>query len=475
MSRLKKSLRILRQTIIIVLITFALTEIAFRIYGRVNPTFIFYGNSYNRFRAKPNSYHYDFRMNSKGFNDVEFNPQKAEGTFRIIGIGDSFAYGVVPYQNNYLTVLEENLNKSGQKIELLNMGISSTGPKDYLSVLVKEGLELKPDMVMLSFFIGNDFTDPTVEKVDRGLYTYSYVATFIKYMIDINTKYKDQPVIANPSSFDVYQDDKPTFDDDYFFKLEVGRSEIYKKQSSLFDSQFAEALGYLKQIKAICEARKIALTVVLIPDEVQVNKALQAKVMQVKTFSVKAEDFDFTMPNRRLGASLQEAGIKYIDLMNDFVNVANQTTLYKPDDTHWNIAGNKLAAEMIQKRLFGDATDQDTTPVKESATPAAPSTYEGVHDRTDCQSVKGWAWDTRYPNAPIKIELYDGESLIATIPADRFRKDLLDAHKGNGAHAFEYTIPARLKDDKPHTIRAKIAGTETPLTNTAQQIRCPLK
>ena len=59
------------------------------------------------------------------------------------------------------------------------------GPKEYLSLFVDEGLELKPDMLLLSFYIGNDFTDCFREK---KLYEYSYVATFINYLITLETK-----------------------------------------------------------------------------------------------------------------------------------------------------------------------------------------------------------------------------------------------------------------------------------------------
>lgn len=471
MPRWKQALITLRQIVVILLITVVLAEIAFRIYARINPTFIFYGNSYNRFRAKPHSYDYDFQINSQGFKDVEFSKQKQQGTFRVLGLGDSFAYGIVPYQYNYLTLLEDGLNKSGKKVEVINMGIGGTGPRDYLSVLVKEGLELSPDMVIVSFFIGNDFTDPSVEKIEKSVYSYSYVATFAKYLVDVRTKYNEQPVREAPVDFEQYYDDKPTFVDDHFVKLEIGRSEIFQKQSELFQNQFAEAVGYLKQIKDICDAHKVGLAIVLIPDEVQVNKTLQFRVMQIKTFSVSADDFDFTLPNRMLTAKLKDLGIEFVELLDEFTVAAASTTLYKPLDTHWNIAGNKLAAEIIQKDLFEGSAKPAVINITAPAN-AESSNYEGFHEATDCDSIKGWSWNVRHPNESIRIALYDGDTLIATVSANLFRKDLLDAGKGNGAHAFAFSIPPVLKDGRPHEIRAKIADTEIWLTGTPKAFRC---
>ena len=472
LSGRKRVLRILRQTAIILFITCVLSEVAFRIYGSVNPTFIFYGNSYSRFRARPHSYHYDFQLNSKGFKDVEFKIQKEKDTFRVLGIGDSFAYGIVPYEYNYLTLLEEDLKRSGRKVEVINMGIGGTGPRDYLSLLAKEGLELKPDMVLLSFFIGNDFTDPSVEKGERSLASYSYLATFIKYLIDLRPRMSEHLVRTPETSFNIYYDDKPTFTEDYFFKLEVGKSEIYRRGSSLFERQFAEAVGYLKQIKDTCDARKIAVTVVLIPDEVQVNRTLQSKVMDIKTFSGSEDDFDFTLPNRMLSANLKELGIDCLDLLDDFTAAAIDRSLYKPADTHWNIAGNRLAATVIEKDLFRSSQAAER---EQSAAGGRPSSYEGFLEATDCESIEGWAWDSNHPNDPVKVDVYDSNTFIGTVTADRFREDLVVARKGNGAHAFHHPVGVQLRDGRQHTIRLKISGTEFALAGSPKPIRCSME
>jgi len=44
-------------------------------------------------------------------------------------------------------------------------------------------------------------------------------------------------------------------------------------------------------------------------------------------------------------------GIKYIDLYHGFEN-KSEIRLYKPRDTHWNIAGNQLAANIIQEHIL---------------------------------------------------------------------------------------------------------------------------
>ena len=81
--RLRKLVLFSGQAFIILCITFALAEVALRIYNSIKPLPIFYSTSYNRFRGKPFSSDYDsFHLNSRGFKDVEHNAQKAAGTFR---------------------------------------------------------------------------------------------------------------------------------------------------------------------------------------------------------------------------------------------------------------------------------------------------------------------------------------------------------------------------------------------------------
>jgi hypothetical protein len=276
------------------------------------------------------------------------------------------------------------------------------------------------------------------------------------------TAHKERLVVPNAE----YDDNDSTFSDVKYVSLESDRSEIYRKQNPSFAADFAEAMSYLTNIKQRCDEHNISFAVALIPDEVQINRTLQSRVMLIKGFNTNPNDFDFALPNKLVAAKLKEQQINFIDLLDNFASASNHTTLYKPNDTHWNIAGNELAAEVIEDALFNDL------PALSAVNQSQPSTYEGFHDETDCNSIKGWAWDTLRPNDPVNVDIYDGDTLIATVTADMFRKDLLEARKGNGSHAFDYRVPAQLKDGRGHRIRLKIAGTAIKLTGTSKRIEC---
>jgi len=338
--RFKKASQIFAKIGLILLISLGLTEIVFRIYNYLNPSFIFHDNSYNRFRGKPLAPEYNFRLNSQGFKDVEFQVQKDPNTHRILGMGDSFAYGIVPYHYNYYTRLEDKLKERDYSVEIINMGIPNLSPKDYLALLVSEGLDLNPDQIILSFFIGNDFEDSK-----RSIWSYSYVVSFFKFLIDLQNSYEGEVIHGNQD----YQDDLPTLTDEKYLKISLSRSNLFRVGNPELESRVRGAMGYLREIQELCDRQDIDLLVILIPDELQVNPNLQAKVIDTRQMTV--EDFDFSLPNQYLIEELTQAEIDFLDLLPYFQGYSELEQLYKPNDSHWNIAGNELAAELIFQYL----------------------------------------------------------------------------------------------------------------------------
>ncbi len=87
----------------------------------------------------------------------------------------------------------------------------------------------------------------------------------------------------------------------------------------------------------------------------------------------------------------------------------------------------------------------------------------GSLDTVNAKIIAGWAWKRADPEETVKVDLFDGETLLETVAADEFRQDLLNRGVGDGRHKFSFPTPDSLKDGKPHTIRAVISGTELEL------------
>jgi membrane protein involved in D-alanine export len=99
-----------------------------------------------------------------------------------------------------------------------------------------------------------------------------------------------------------------------------------------------------------------------------------------------------------------------------------------------------------------------------------PGTYEGTLDVADSTGLQGWAWDEDQPDTPLRIDIYEGDNIIATGIADEYRSDLKDVGKGNGVHAFKIPLPDVLKDGTPHSVVAKISGTDFSLVNSPRKV-----
>jgi hypothetical protein len=320
-----------------------MVEITLRISHYFNPTFIFYTNSYNRYRGKPYARDYNFKLNSLGFKDKEFT-EKKENIYRIISIGDSCTFGVVPYEYNYLTLLESHLQRAGYNIEVMNMGICAMGPKEYLSLFVSEGLKLKPDMLLISFFVGNEFFDCL--NAERKWHSYSYATSFFYYLMTIWHNYEGIVVHGKGD----YCDDCPTFDKNTYLEIEGERSFIFIEGNELFIKSLNSALYYLSAINDICKKEHIEFVVVLIPDELQIDRALQNEVIDIYYPKLNKSKWNITLPNTMLSDRLQKLGIKSIDLYSSF-STNSAERLYRLRDTHWNIAGNQLAANIIKEHI----------------------------------------------------------------------------------------------------------------------------
>jgi len=337
----------LSRILIALFVAAILLEVSFRVYHKIHPSYIFTNESYNRFRGRPSSECFGFRLNSKGFNDIEYALGKKQGVYRILGIGDSFVFGAVPYQHNFLTLLEEGLNRNKTNFEVINMGIPRTGVDSYLSLLLREGVALKPDLVICCFFVGNDFTDPSF----TGEYDTLFLFSFLKFLFKIS------PLHVNPgataaSKYSDYKDDQPDFTPKEYLQIERERSFIFLKEYRYSSRYINYTASYLARMKKVCDEADAAFLVVLIPDELQVDSGLQEKVIRADNKHTR-QDFDFLLPNRLLAERFSTLGIDYIDLFDDFSRVTKEKRLYKPQNTHWNIAGNALAASLILKKVPG--------------------------------------------------------------------------------------------------------------------------
>ena len=85
---------------------------------------------------------------------------------------------------------------------------------------------------------------------------------------------------------------------------------------------------------------------------------------------------------------------------------------------------------------------------------AAPrKTFEGAILGVRDDRLFGWAWSPEAPHAPLTIDLYLADWLVATTTADRFDPELLRRGVGEGFHAFVTPLERRPGGDGPFSLQ----------------------
>ncbi len=339
----------LRSLLAIAIVTIALAEISLRVLHRFQPQFIFYDDSYNRWRRTPGAQDMDIKLNTLGFKDEEFSAKQPD-VYRIVALGDSFSYGNVPHRYNFLTVLENRLSPAG-RAEVLNMGIPGTGPLDYLNLFAKEGLPLDPDAVLVTFFVGNDIVEGASRERPGFIARHSYLWATLRYLFWVRPFVRTPPPMpGRDTNYTDYCDTCPTLELGRFLQIETQRAVIFFNNQSDTEEKIEKALQPVFALADLCRTRGIEFAIVLAPDEVQVNTELAALVMR-RGYEPYRDHWDPEFPHRILSEKLSSREIPVLDLYPHFARAARHASLYIPQNTHWNIRGNRLAGEVIARWL----------------------------------------------------------------------------------------------------------------------------
>jgi hypothetical protein len=276
------------------------------------------------------------RGNRLGYPGRDFERERHPGVLRIAALGDSFAVGpAVPFDDNYLTVLEQSL----ACVEVYNFGVSGAGPREYRAILERDVWPFQPDLVLLSIFVGNDFTEELatpryLDPRQHALYLLCERGYRLLRERARQTAAADCPTV---------RDTAPPLSPETFREVEARRLAVcVTPVEPALEAKWRRALGHLNAMVQSCRARSVPLAVMLIPDEFQVNPAVLAEALAGA--GVERGRVDLDLPQRRLRAFCAARGVPCLDLLPAF---SGMTDAYAPRDTHWNARGNRLAAGRV--------------------------------------------------------------------------------------------------------------------------------
>jgi hypothetical protein len=318
------------------------------------------------FRVRP----YAGGANRFGFNDKDYPLQREPGTFRILVVGDSFGWAGGK-DANYTALLEEQLSagSSVRRVEVINASYPMTHTGEQLLLLRKYGLQYDPDLVVLGFFAGNDFVDADPNRkrivvndiyndIDRRrevtLFGYPIVRES-RFLLFLKQKYKIfRDSLKNRMLASGEQKPPPqgTFSEDTFLFVEASRIEFCNLELHR-QGKYAPNIGFIfesmREVRDLLQARGIPLIVAIFPDEFQVDEQLAHTIFS--RFNYDPRDYDLTLMQKVLKNFLDSENIPYVDMLERFREAGKRGSLYLLRDTHWNDAGNRLAATILLERL----------------------------------------------------------------------------------------------------------------------------
>ncbi|MDD5438903.1 MAG: SGNH/GDSL hydrolase family protein [Candidatus Omnitrophica bacterium] len=99
-------------------------------------------------------FEYPIRINEHGMRNRPVTLDHPKGVFRIAFLGDSFVWGIGVSDEERFTDIIGKL----PSVESLNFGVSGYGPVQYL-LFLDNVIRFKPDLVILTFCLSNDFGD----------------------------------------------------------------------------------------------------------------------------------------------------------------------------------------------------------------------------------------------------------------------------------------------------------------------------
>jgi hypothetical protein len=311
------------------------------------------------FHAQPFQVWAGFKLNSLGFRTPEYTRAKPPGTYRLLALGDSFAFdsGFVPLDRMWHALVGARLaERTGRPVEVLNLGVLGVGPRFSLRLFELEGRHLAPDLVLFGLFVGNDLTDeqPGARPAwhpSRWSVTWRLArraATRVRAAGGIHLTRPAPP--AGPGGFPtpgyVYDPEAVFSSEEAFIAIERDASRIFERALRPEVEQWiADVAGTTAALDRAVRTAGARLVVIIIPDQVQIDPGLRHAVVEVS--GLPETEFDFDGIHAALVRRIAQVGVATVDLLAAFQRAPTTPHLYRRWDTHWSAAGNALAAEEI--------------------------------------------------------------------------------------------------------------------------------
>lgn len=338
-----------------------------------------------RQKSAPNGDPFTMRINSRGMRGPELKQRRPDHR-RILFLGDSFTMaGQLPEEDTFVHRVGDLLRMDpGVDVEVVNAGVNGYSTYQEMALYKRHRRALRPDTVVLCFFLGNDFRDNMVhtsearrlrrELLPRGMRYFDrhrdrflYGADGVRLTDPLSGRLLREPsrswlvsltqhsylarlLIARVALIQGrMSSDLELLDPDHrYYFYEIG---LYKqKQDGLHQTAIEITLDCIDELEVAVRADGGELLVALIPSQSQVVPDYWSYTLD--QLGLEASDLgpvDMRFPNRLLTEFLGKRSIPVVDMTDDFVNATNPNALFLANegDRHFSAQGHRVAATAI--------------------------------------------------------------------------------------------------------------------------------
>ena len=307
-------------------------------------------------RVHLSSFRQDVAFNALGMRDVEHAVAKAPGVVRVLVLGDSFMEALqVRLEDSFPRLLEQRLSAmTGQRVEVINAGVSGWGTDQQLQYLTEYGLALKPDLVLIAMTLHNDVSDNLGEQfhVLRGdqvvarppfeiparefrlLKVKDYLASH-SHLTQLMRRYKHLGEVRGAAR-----------------QLDDHVSQLLRKEEPApIEKGWRLTTGLIGEFRRQAETVGARTAVFLIPLSIQVYE--DALRQWLADHELPGSSIALERPQAMMQRVGRLTRVDVIDLLEPFREWHRREgkSLHLVKEGHWNVDGHRLATAVVAEEL----------------------------------------------------------------------------------------------------------------------------
>ena len=332
--------------------------------------------------------------NSMGFKEFDEPKIPFDGT-RVLFLGDSHMQGVCSNEETIADQFEQiATSRMGRKVDAQNGAYGGLSPAQYARVLIYKGLQLKPNIVVIGLYTGNDYFD--LMRTDDRPWVYLSGDTLEwgepDWVVDKNPAFQ-RSILSHSRVFYLFDriytktlrypytrarylynstPEGASFSRIWRFLYslrkgnELGKNwwnqmltqDLYFRLFDKIDNADKLLHHLLRLYKDICKENNIRLVIAPIPTAIDIHthalkpryEALQQEIANLADFedvvAVLQERYNF------IDKICEEENIEFYDLRKPLLEHARGKKLYYKNDFHINPEANRIIAEYLVHKIL---------------------------------------------------------------------------------------------------------------------------